>query len=407
MSGRSAKLLAWSLFSLFVVLVALGVVLELTGGVDSDENFLIALASGYAIGGVLVATRQPRNAIGWIMCALALNFALNALAAGYVEPVSDPRERLAGELVLTYYLSNEEVWIPLVGIFLPLLFPNGRLPSRRWRVLAWLAACAIALGVVSSVFAAGTADPSEWPGVENPFGIGGAVGRALDAAGFVSAALLVPCIIGAGASVVVRLRRAQGDERQQLKWFAYAAGLMAAALLVALAAAVAEEAGAEETTWGYAVGASGWFTALFMVLIGLPVAIGLAIFRYRLYDIDVVINRTLVYGSLTALLAGTYLGAVLLLGLALGPVTEGNELAVAVSTLAVAALVRPARRRIQEAVDRRFYRRKYDAERTLAAFSARLRDQVELEALAADLRAVVSETVQPAHVSLWLREAGR
>ena len=407
MTGRPAKLLAWSLLGLFVVVLVLALVLELTGSVDSDESFLVALASGYAIGGTLVAARHPRNAIGWIMCALALNFALNSLAAGYVEPVADPRERLAGKLVLAYYISNEEVWIPLVGIFLPLLFPNGRLPSRRWRPLVWLAVSAVALGVVSSVMSPGAVDASEWPGVENPFGVEGAAGRALDVAGFVSAALLVPCIVGAGAAVIVRLRRARGDERQQLKWFAYAAGVMAAALLVALAAAVAEEAGAEETRWGYVVGASGWFTTLFMVLIGLPLAVGLAIFRYRLYDIDVVINRTLVYGSLTALLAGTYLGAVLLLQLALGPVTEGNELAVAVSTLAVAALFRPARRRIQEAVDRRFYRRKYDAERTLAAFSARLRDEVELEALAADLRAVVSETVQPAHVSLWLREAAR
>jgi hypothetical protein len=223
----------------------------------------------------------------------------------------------------------------------------------------------------------------------------------------VSAVLFVPCFFAGGASVVVRLRRARGEERQQLKWFAYVAAVMGVALLVAGAAVLAEKAGAEERTWAYVVGASGWFTALAMILLGVPVAVGFAVFRYRLYDIDVVIRRTLVYGVLTAALAGAYLGLVLLLQLVFQPLTQGSDLAIAGSTLAVAALFRPARGRIQEVVDRRFYRRRYDAARTLEGFSARLREEVDLDSLSADLRSVVRETVQPAHVSLWLREAGR
>jgi hypothetical protein len=406
-SRRAAKLLAWLLLGLWAALVAVSVGLELTGALNStDEAFLSVLTTGYAVCGTLVAVRQPRNAIGWIMLALALVLALGAMAAGYVEPVADPSGRLGGEFVLSYYMWSEDLWIPLVGIFLPLLFPDGRLPSRRWRPLGWLAVCGVVLGVVGGALSPGLVDPSEWRGLENPFGVEGDVGRVIEAADLVSGILLVPAYVAAGASVVVRLRRARGEERQQLKWFAYVAAVMGTALVVAGLAAAAAEAGAEETTWGYAVGASGWFTALFMIVIGIPVAVGLAVFRYRLYDVDVVIRRTLVYGALTAILAAAYLGLVLLLQLVFEPVTQGSDLAIAGSTLAVAALVRPARRRIQEAVDRRFYRRRYDATRTLEAFSARLREEVELDVLAADLRGVVRETVQPTHVSLWLREAG-
>jgi hypothetical protein len=400
---RAPKLLAWSLLGLWLFLVALDVVLELTGAIDSDELLLAFLTSGYAVGGSLVASRQPRNPIGWIMSALAIVLLLNGLAAGYVEPVDNPLERFAGGLVVSYYSWNEDIWIPLVGVFLPLLFPDGRLPSRRWRPLLWLAICGVAFGVASGALSPGVIEASEWPGVENPYGVGGTVGSVLEVLNVVGAVLFVVGVVGAAAAVVVRFRRASGEARQQLKWFASMAGLLGVALLVAGAAVVAEESGAKETTWAYVIGAGGWFTALFAVLIGFPIAIGLAVFRYRLYDIDVVVNRTLVYGSLTALLVGTYFGLVLLFQLALGPITEGNELGVAVSTLAVAALFRPVRRRIQAVVDRRFYRHKYDAARTLEAYSARLRDHVELEALAAELRGVVSETMQPAHVSLWLR----
>lgn len=403
MTGSPSKLLAWSLLGLWLFLVVLDAVLELTGALNSDELVLAFLTSGYAVVGTLVASRQPRNPIGWLMSALAVVLLLSGLAAGYVEPVDDPLERFAGGLVLSFYTWNEDIWIPLVGVFLPLLFPDGRLPARRWRPLLWLAIAGVAFGAASGALAPGVVDSSEWPGLENPYGVGGAAGSVLEVLNVVGAVFLAIGVVGAAAAVVVRFRRARGEARQQLKWFAYVAGLLGVALLVALAAVVAEASGAKETTWAYVIGAVGWLTALFAILVGLPVAIGLAVFRYRLYDIDVVVNRTLVYGALTALLVGTYFGLVLLFQLALDPVTDGNEFGIAVSTLAVAALFRPARRRIQGAVDRRFYRRKYDAARTLEAYSARLRDHVELEALAAELRGVVSETMQPAHVSLWLR----
>ena len=204
---------------------------------------------------------------------------------------------------------------------------------------------------------------------------------------------------------MIRFRRSRGVERLQLKWFAYAgllalAGLMLAPVSVLLGGAQSGEAGGALVD---VLGPIGWFTALFAIVLGIPAATGVAILRHRLYDIDLVINRTLVYGALTVTLLAAYLGSVLLLQLALSGLTEDSGLAVAASTLAVAALFRPARRRIQAAVDRRFYRRKYDAARTLERFGTRLRDEVDLDALGSELSGVVAETMQPASVSLWLR----
>jgi hypothetical protein len=200
----------------------------------------------------------------------------------------------------------------------------------------------------------------------------------------------------AAVALVVRFRRARAREREQLKWFAFIGGLAIASLGLALSDSVLPHE-------ADAVPIFGWFSALVLLLVGLPIATGIAILRHRLYDIDVVINRALVYGALTATLAATYLGSVLVLQLLLEPLTADSGLAVAASTLAVAALFRPARARIQRAVDRRFYRHRYDAQRTFEAFSARLRDQVDLDEVAGELRAVVGETVSPAGMSLWLR----
>jgi hypothetical protein len=211
----------------------------------------------------------------------------------------------------------------------------------------------------------------------------------------------------AAVSLVVRFRRSRGTERLQLKWFAYVGVLAVAGLVVAMVAVLFGTQPGEEggDTPVDIAGAVGWFVGLGTIVIGIPVATGIAILRHRLYDIDVVINRTLVYGALTATLLVSYLGLVLLLQVALSPLTEDNGLAIAGSTLGVAALFRPARTRIQAGVDRRFFRSKYDAARTLEGFGARLRDQVELDSLSAELRGVVAETMQPSHLSLWLRSA--
>ncbi len=226
-----------------------------------------------------------------------------------------------------------------------------------------------------------------WP---NPYALPGVAGDVMAAIASASVVVYgVPALIGI-AALVTRMRRSRGVERQQLKWFAYVCLLMLASLVLAAISLIGHGL--------YAVGAIGWTCFLGLVAFGLPLTIGAAILRHRLYDIDVVINRTLVYGALTATLGATYLALVLLIGLTLGT----SNLAIAISTLAVAALFRPARARIQAAVDRRFYRRRYDAARTLEAFGGRLRDELDLDALQAELVGVVGQTVQPAHVTLWL-----
>jgi hypothetical protein len=278
----------------------------------------------------------------------------------------------------------------LVGIVLPLLFPDGRLPSRRWRPVLWLGAAVVGTAAVGTAFGRARYEGDADESLRNPMAVGGPVGEVLDALTAVGGALFAAVVLCCLVGVAVRLRRSSGVERQQLKWFASAIGLLMAGLA---AAALSEAIGWEP------LGNVGWWLFLTSLVCGMPLAVAVAVLRYRLYDIDFVIRRTLVYGALTATLAAAYLALVMLLGLAVGE----SDVAIAASTLAVAALFRPARARIQAAVDRRFYRRRYDAARTLEAFGGRLRDEIDLEALGADLREVVRGTVQPAHVSLWLR----
>ena len=302
------------------------------------------------------------------------------------------RDPLPGGIAAAWYASW--FWYPLLGlatIFPPLLFPNGRPVSRRWRPLAWAASGAIATSTVLAALNP-RLELHEGFAVANPIGVEAVGNIETSLAGGVLFTVFGISIVASVASLIVRFRRSRGEERQQLKWFTYGGALLVLVPLVDLAPG----------------GLDSLSNHLFVVAVAwLPVSAGIAILRYRLYDIDVVIRRTFVYGLLTAVLAGAYVGTVLLLQLAFSPVTEGSSLAVAGSTLAVAALFRPARRRVQQVVDRRFFRRRYDAERTLAAFSARLRDEVDLDALHAELVSVVRETMQPGYVSLWLREAGR
>ena len=404
MNAKRAGILAWSLFGLFFALLVTNLLVIVLGPSGEDDVFFIAIV-GYAFVGALVASRQPGNAVGWILLAIGITLTVGTLADANLLSRTAPARGLSAWLSEWVWY----VWLTLAGIFLPQLFPTGRPLSRRWRPVLWLGIAALVLSVVGAAFEPGRLDVDSPVPVVNPVGLGGPIGDALPVVARAGDVLAALAFVLAAASLVVRFRRSRGVERQQLKWFAYVGLLVAMGLTLAMAQVLfdAQPGDDVEGGWLEVVGAVGWFLALGSIVIGIPIAAGMAILRHRLYDIDVVINRTLVYGALTATLLLSYLGLVLLLQIALGPLTEDNGLAIAGSTLGVAALFRPARRRIQELVDRRFYRRKYDAAQTVERFGARLRDEVELDSLSAELRAVAADTMQPAHVSLWLREAAR
>ena len=340
--------------------------------------------------GALIAKHHPGNSIGWIFLGVALSSGLGGFAHGYVSFLLEDGGTL-GIVAKTAAVYAEVSWVPFVLVpatFLLLLFPDGHLPSRRWRPIAWTAAAGIAGTLATSWVVPGPL--ADFPNLSNPYGIDSSlVGPSQGLAYLV----LFAGVIGSAVSVVVRFRHSRREQRQQIKWLAVAGGVAAIALILSLVF--------------YDVLGDTVANGLIMFgVLTVPVAAGIGILRHRLYDIDIVINRTLVYGALTASLAATYLVSVLLLQLLLEPLTPSNSLAVAVSTLAVAALFHPARRRIQAVVDRRFYRRKYNAILTLERFGAQLRDEIDLDALGDELRAVVAETMQPAHVSFWLREPG-
>jgi MFS family permease len=348
--------------------------------------FTSALAIVFSAVGVLVASRHPGNATGWIFLGVGVATGLGTLAGSYADAWVtggyDGSRRL-GETAAWYGTLS---WMPFIlvpGTFVLLLFPDGHLLSPRWRWVAWCAGAGVASAFITTGLAPGPLE--DYPKLDNPYGTDSPLLGLLTG---LAVLLLAVGMVGSAASAVMRFRRAHGERRQQMKWLALAGTVVAVTVPVATAGA--------DTLWSPAV----TNVACMLAVLGLPIAAGIAILRHRLYDIDVVINRTLVYGGLTATLGAAYLVLVLLIGLAVGR----SGLAVAVSTLAVAALFGPARARIQAGVDRRFYRRRYDAAQTLEAFGGRLRDELDLEALGADLRGVVADTVQPAHVSLWLRE---
>jgi hypothetical protein len=281
-----------------------------------------------------------------------------------------------------------------VGFFL-LLFPDGHPPSRRWRPVGWLLIAALAGWFVSQAFVPGPLVNAGYESVRNPYGIEALEGS-LRVLGAVANFFLVGAVLASAVSLIFRFRRSRGDERRQLEWVAYAGALVMLVLILQLGleSAVAQDEALVNV-----------FNLILTVsLCGVPVSAGIAILKYRLYDIDLLINRTLVYGALTVMLALVYLGGVVSLQYVLRALTgQESQLAVVASTLVIAALFSPLRRRIQNFIDRRFYRRKYDAAKTLEAFSARLRDETDLGALGDGLVGVVKETMQPAHMSLWLR----
>jgi hypothetical protein len=399
MRSRRTTILAWGLCALTLAWAAVGAVLAAqVAGTDwaailpeaeppSESTFTAVLDVAWLVAfagvGAFVASHRPENPVGWFLSAIPALLVFNFAGESYYWYVAHEHPRDPGTLAELGAWATSTSWVPaviVVLVLLPLLFPTGRPPTPRWRVVAWMGAAAGVLLFLSAAVAEGPLENYAW--IDNPLGVAEVPG-VVDAIGV---ALWFASAVAAAASLVVRFRRSRGVERQQLKWFTAAAGQLVLAFVVSFS--LAEVIG-DEASWA--------IIATAFLALGIAVAVG--VLRHRLYDIDVVINRALVYGALTATLAATYLVVVLLVGLAVGR----SGFAVAVSTLAVAALFGPARSRIQATVDRRFYRRRYDAARTLEAFGARLRDELDLEMLGTDLRGIVDETMQPAHVSLWLR----
>ncbi|WP_410792817.1 hypothetical protein [Kribbella sp. C-35] len=389
MSARAVRVLAWVLSGVAVALTAIATGLAATAGtVDLGWGGLgIVMVLVFCTVGLMITTRHPRNPIGWIFCASAVVNGLGSLAAGYAD-YRQAGSGSAGSLAEAAAGYATVSWIPVVLVpvaFVPLLFPDGRLPSRRWRPVAWCAALGIAAAFLTSATLPGPLE--DYPGLPNPY----AIDSVVRTVGEGLSALVVLCVLVASPlALILRFRGAGYKQRQQIKWLVWAGALAAAMITIGTA-------GYDLLTPAVAN------VAILLSVLGLPVATGIGILRHRLYDIDVVINRTIVYGALTVTLAAGYLGSVLVFQLVLRPVTHGSGPAVAVSTLAVAGLFRPVRSRIQAVVDRRFFRRRYDAARTLEAFGVRLRDQLDLDALGNDLVAVVRDTMQPTQVTLWLR----
>jgi len=403
MSARATFWLAWCLWLLCVALISFALLFYFlaspTPATDTPPAlaaFLRALSLAFPTVGALVASRRPENPIGWIFCGTGLLYGVQAFASGYADYalLGHTGSLPGGELMA--WISG---WIgvpvlPLAGVLLVLLFPNGKLLSRKWQLVVWMAACGSAMLALGAALGPGSL--SFQPTFDNPLGLGGAIGKLGPSAGGVVEILVrvgfffvLVSWLFAVAAMITRMDQARGAERQQLKWFVYTVALLVVGFLAALLGF-----GQHSVAWNMGIAAFNF----------LPIAAGIAILRYRLYDIDVVINRTLVYGVLTAALALVYVGSIVLFqGLFHALTGETSQLAVVASTLAIAALFVPLRRRVQAFIDRRFYRRKYDVAKTLQAFNIRLRDDVDLDSVADDLVEVVRETMQPAHVSLWLR----
>jgi hypothetical protein len=407
LTDRQLRLLARAAWWFFVLALFTRGALFLA---DPDPAAPEALAEGsvsvlalvaFPLSGTVILRRQPRNVVGWLLAVIGVVWALGAYGDtyAYYGLVIDPGRVPAPDVGA---LISNGIWAPalgLTGTFLFLLFPDGRLPSKRWRPFAWLCGAVIVVLTACLYLSSGELAVGPGKGLANPLAVE-TLGPAIETAFKVLIPLFAACIAGSAVALVVRFRRSRGTERLQLKWLATAAGAVGFVFLVGIFSSLTVPAGEPQPAWQSAF---DQFSFLLFALI--PIAIGVAVLRHRLYDIDVVINRALVYGSLTVCLAGVYLASVLLLQLALQPLTERSDLAVAASTLAVAALFGPARRRIQAAVDRRFYRHKYDASRTVAGFSSRLRQQIDLDSIGGDLVQIVDDTVQPTAVSLWLRPA--
>jgi len=419
MSPRTTARLAWSLWAVMIALVAGWLVLGVASRPETPlygywvEDSLIAPT--FATLGALIVSRRPGNVIGWIFLVTGAGASVQLLSGQYATVALRSQTWPGGAtaawistlaqssivfstLFLIFLFPTGRLpssrWRPVAWIagivfstlFLIFLFPTGRLPSSRWRPVAWIAGIVIAVSVAVTALTPGMIE--DFPSVRNPFSVesAAAVLGILDAVG---GWMGLACFVAAILSLILRFYRSRGDERLQLKWFAYAATLGFLAILF----------GGEARVSGTLV----WTVAP----LSLPICAGIAILRYRLYEIDLLINRTLVYGSLTAALALVYVGGVVSLQYAFRALTGSeSQIAIVASTLTIAVLFVPLRRRVQGFVDRLFYRCKYDAAKTLETFTSKLRNETDLDSLGDDLAGVVRETVQPTHVSLWMREPG-
>ena len=390
MRKQTAARLAWTVCVFVAALTVFALTVDLLSGkperlaVRIAEWSFTTLAVPLAVVGALITSRRPDNRVGILLLVGGLSISVEKVA----EELTSYGVRVPGAVPgvgLIGWVSNL-AWIPsiLMLLLLPVLFPDGQPPSPRWRPVVW---AIVAGAVVTTVLAALIPRIGIEPSLRSPLGLPGSAGVALERVLRLVFLGLPVAAVAAMAAMIVRFRRARGVERQQLKWLAYAGG-------VVVVATVAQD------TW-----LGGWPVAAATALLwAIPVAIGVAILRYRLYDIDRIINRTLVYGLLTMLLGLGYAGMVLVLGQLFGGIGDQPPgWVIASVTLAVAALAQPARRRIQQAVDRRFNRRRYNAAKTIEAFSTHLRDQVDLDTLTVELLAVVNHTVEPTSSSLWLR----
>ena len=397
MSKRTAFWLAWFTWALYLIIAIVTLLFQMKNAPSNllSDLFDALVLLAFATVGALIASRRPDNPIGWLFCISTLLWALGNVLQEYTTyalitvPGSLPAGALMG--VIGHWIGGIGFFLMLT--FLLLLFPNGHLPSPRWRFLAWLIAVLLALYSISFLLSpypyANSAIDLRLEAVRNPIGVGSA-NDLFDQLGGITPLLLFPTILACIVSVFLRFRRASGVERQQLKWFTY--GMRLSILMIIIIIIL---------IFSTANGGSSW--PFYLAVVCIPISAGIAMLRYRLYDIDVLINRTLIYGILTAVLALAYAISILVLQYLLSAFTEGSQLAIVGSTLVIAVLFQPLRSRIQRIIDRRFYRSKYDAARTLSAFSARLRSEVDLQQLSEHLLTVVQETMQPTHVSLWLR----
>jgi len=392
MSTRTAAWLAWAVCAISLAVTALCFLLiALNLSLDTPAYFfwpdLTVLALGYSVIGAIIASRLPNHPIGWLCCAIGFIAAIDHFGGEYaVYALLAHPHSLPGGMAM--FWLQDWFWMLFIGliVFLLLLFPTGRLPSGRWQPFAWGSVVVI---LVAVILTASTPLPSSGSEIR---------GSLEEPPSPIQFSVLLLGLVAA-VSVVVGRRNARGVERQQIKWLLYAGAIffVGSSLKIAVVYFIQLEG-----PWGL------WISYILVAVGGLsgPIAIGVAILRYRLYNIDVLINRTLVYGSLTALLAAVYFGGVTATQAVVRVLTgqeQQPQLVVVASTLVIAALFNPLRRRIQSFIDRRFYRRKYDATKMLDAFSAKLRDETDLEALSDELVGVVRGTMQPSHVSLWLR----